>query len=80
MYSDKYEENMVIPVFPRNPMLAQSYVPIQKIGKTYLPNVGLKNGTIYPELVRPYKPGQSMEEIAYLKAVSNNERGALYDE
>ncbi len=54
-------------VFPTNPMLAQSYVPIQKMDKTFTPNCGLKMGTIFPELVSPYMPGQSMEEIQYLK-------------
>lgn len=55
-------------VFPDNPMLAQSYVPIQYMDKTFTPCCGLKMGTIFPELVSPYSPGQSMEEIAYLKA------------
>jgi len=55
-------------VFPTNPMLAQSYVPIQTMDKTFTPCCGLKMGTIFPELVSPYRPGQSMEEIAYLKA------------
>ena len=54
-------------VFPENPTLAQSYVPIQYMDKTFKPNIGLKMGTIFPELVSPYIPGQSMEEIAYLK-------------
>lgn len=55
-------------LFPSNPMLAQSYVPIQNLDKTFTPCCGLKMGTIFPELVSPYRPGQSMEEIAYLKA------------
>ena len=54
--------------FPSNPMLAQSYVPIQEMDKTFTPCCGLKMGTIFPELVSPYRPGQSMEEIAYLRA------------
>lgn len=45
---------------PANPILAQAYVPIQRIDKTFVPSVGLKMGTIFPELVRPYMPGQSM--------------------
>ena len=57
-------------VFPTNPMLAQSYVPIQKMQKTFIPSVGLKMGTIFPELVSPYMPGQSMEEIAYIEATN----------
>ena len=54
-------------VFPENPMLGQSYVPIQYMDRTFIPNVGLKMGTLFPELVSPYCPGQSMNEIAYLE-------------
>jgi len=54
--------------FPENPTLAESYVPRQKMDKTFIPCVGLKMGTIFPELVSPYEPGQSMAEIEYLKA------------
>ena len=57
-------------MFPQNPMLAQSYVPIQTLNKTFTPCVGLKMGTIYPELVSPYVPCQSLEEIAYIKAMN----------
>ena len=52
---------------PENPMLAQSYVPIQTLNQTFKPCVGLKMGTIYPELVSPYMPGDSMAEIEYLR-------------
>lgn len=58
------EENL----FPLNPMLAQSYVPIQYMDKTFTPCCGLKMGTIFPELVSPYSPCQSMREIEYLRA------------
>ncbi len=54
-------------VFPRNPMYAQSYVPWQTMDKTFIPSVGLKMGTIFPELVSPYMPGQSMEEIEFIR-------------
>lgn len=54
-------------VFPMNPMYGQSYVPWQTMGKTFTPEAGLNMGTIYPELVRPYRPCQSMEEINYLR-------------
>ena len=57
-------------VFPANPMLAQSYVPIQYMDKTFKPEIGLKMGTIFPELVSPYVPGQSMAEIAYIEATN----------
>ena len=54
-------------VFPTTPMFAQSYVPWQTMDKTFLPSVGLKMGTIFPELVSPYMPGQSMEEIEFIR-------------
>ena len=59
-----------LPIFPENPMLAQSYVPIQYMDKTFIPEVGLKMGTIFPELVSPYISCQSMEEIEYIKATN----------
>ncbi len=57
------EDNM----FPTNPMFAQSYVPWHTMDKTFTPCVGLKMGTIFPELVSPYMPGQSMEEIEFIR-------------
>lgn len=57
-------------VFPENPMFAQSYVPWQTMDKTFKPCVGLKMGTIFPELVSPYVPCQSIEEIEYIKATN----------
>lgn len=57
-------------VFPSNPQLAQSYVPIQKMNKVFDPACGLKMGTIFPELVSPYYPGQSIQEIEYLRATN----------
>ena len=62
-------------VFPENPMLAQSYVPIQYMDRTFKPCVGLKMGTIFPELVSPYTPGQSMEEIRYLEETNTIGKG-----
>lgn len=53
--------------FPANYMYGQSYVPIQKMKQTFTPEAGLRMGTIFPELVSPYCPGQSMEEIEYLR-------------
>lgn len=55
-------------VFPENPMYGQSYVPVQQMDKVFKPAVGLKNGTIFPELVSPYCPDQSLQEIEYLKS------------
>lgn len=62
-------------IFPENPMLAQSYVPYQYMDKTFKPAVGLKMGTIFPELVSPYVPCQSMEEIQYLKDTNKIGKG-----
>lgn len=60
-------------VFPTNPMYGQSYVPIQVMDRTFKPAVGLKNGTIFPELVSPYCPNQSIEEIEFIRM--NNKIG-----
>ena len=62
-------------VFPENPMLAQSYVPIQYMDKTFKPNVGLKMGTIFPELVSPYMPCQDMEEQKYIEKTNKIGKG-----
>ena len=56
-------------------MLGQSYVPIQIMGETFKPCVGLKNGTLFPELVSPYSPGDSMKEIKYLAATNTIGKG-----
>ena len=60
-------------MFPSNPMYGQSYVPIQVMGRTFKPEVGLKHGTIFPELVSPYCPNQSIEEIEFIRM--NNKIG-----
>lgn len=60
-------------VFPENYMYGQSYVPIQYLDEIFKPEVGLKMGTIFPELVSPYYPGQSLEENAYIKNNTMNE-------
>ena len=62
-------------VFPSNPMLAQSYVPIQYMDETFKPCVGLNKGTIFPELVSPYQPGDSMKEIEYIRDTNTIGKG-----
>ena len=62
-------------VFPENPMLAQSYVPYQYMDKTFKPCVGLKMGTIFPELVSPYVPCQGMEEIRIIESMNKIGKG-----
>lgn len=52
--------------FPENPMYAQSYVPVQEMNDTFMPCSGLHKGTIFPELVSEYCPGQSMAQIQYI--------------
>lgn len=66
------EENNM---FPENPMYAQSYVPIQTMDKTFIPSAGLKMGTIFPELVSPYMPGQSQREIEYIRNLNQIKEG-----
>lgn len=65
-----FDEEYEMGVFPENPLLAQSYVPWHYMDKTFKPEVGLRMGTIFPELVSPYEPCQSIEEIAFIKAMN----------
>ena len=53
--------------FPTNSMYGQSYVPVQVMDRTFTPEAGLRHGTIFPELVSPYCPNQSIEEIEFIK-------------
>ena len=50
-----------------------AYVPVQTLRTVYSPSEGLAYGTMFPELVSPYYPNQSMSEINYLR--NYNERG-----
>ena len=70
-FDDDYEDN----VFPENPMLGQSYVPIQTMNETFKPYKGLKHGTIFPELVSPYMPGDSMKQIEYIQRTNSVKEG-----
>ncbi len=65
------EENF----FPSNPMFGQSYVPNQKLNKTFMPEVGLRMGTIFPELVNPYMPCQSIDEIEFIRKANKIKEG-----
>ena len=62
-----FDEEPVSNMFPSNPMLGQSYVPLQEMNRTFTPCCGLKMGTIFPELVSLYMPNQSMAENDYLR-------------
>ena len=61
--------------FPDNYMFGQSYVPIQRMTTTFKPCVGLKMGTIFPELVSPYEPCQSLEEDNFLRCSNEIKEG-----
>ena len=54
-------------VFPTNYLYGHAYTPNQVMNKTFAPEIGLRNGTIFPELVSSYSPGQSMDFIEFLK-------------
>ena len=62
--SNNYYNNNV---FPNNYLYGHAYTPNQIMRKTFSPEVGLQHGTIFPELVSPYCPGQSMDFINYLR-------------
>jgi hypothetical protein len=49
-----------------------AYVPNQAFNNVFTPAQGLANGTMFPELVSPYFPNQSMETMNYLRYNSNN--------
>lgn len=46
--------NNPCPPEPRDLVLARAYIPNQEFGKTFPPNEALHQGTLFPELVRPY--------------------------
>ena len=45
------------------------------MNKTFTPCVGLKMGTIFPELVSPYEANQSMEEAEFLRQANEIKEG-----
>jgi hypothetical protein len=61
-------------IFPKNPIYGQSYVPIQYLNKTYKPDEGLKMGSLFPELVMKYSPGQSIEENIFIKNINDSRK------
>lgn len=71
-----YEDNNCCgDIFPINPLFGQSYVPVQNMNQTFKPCIGLQNGSIFPELVDPYYPCQSIDFINYLKDTNEIGKG-----
>lgn len=64
---------------PEFPQLGQCYVPIQKLNQTYDSCMGLQMGTIFPELVRPYVPYQSIEQSAFIESMNQIREGCNND-
>lgn len=58
--------------FPCNYLYGHAYTPNQTLNELFDPQTGLDNGSMYPELVSPYYPGQSIEFIEYLKTTGRN--------
>ena len=58
---------LIFVILPENYLYGHAYTPNQTMNKTFEPEIGLNNGTIFPELVSPYYPGQSIDFINYLK-------------
>ena len=54
------------PFMPRNPLLANAYVPYQELDETFSPEESLCHGTTFPELVSPYMKNQSQCIVKYL--------------
>lgn len=67
IYSNICEQSIRTSPFPTNYLYGHAYTPNQIIGKTYIPEIGLQNGSIFPELVSSYSPGQSIDFINYLR-------------
>ena len=64
MYANETSSNNS---FPANYLYGYAYTPTSCMNKTFTPECGLENGTIFPELVSPYSPGQSIDFIEYLR-------------
>ena len=69
MCNNEYESTGL----PNNLRYGNAYVPVQVLRNVYSPQEGLMYGTMFPELVYPYYPNQSLTEVNYLK--NYNERG-----
>jgi hypothetical protein len=55
---------------PENPIYAQAYVRNQTFNKVFTPEEGLRMGTLFPELARPYIPNQSFYDNNFIRKMS----------
>lgn len=59
-FSGAQTENQVnMPVLPPEMVLAMAYMPLQIFKETYDIHEGFNAGTIFPELNKPFMPGES---------------------
>ena len=61
-------------LFPRDLMFGHAYVPNQRMRNIFTPEEALRRGSLFPELVSPYAPCQSMKVIQSLR-----ETGGVFD-
>lgn len=54
-------------LFPNKVLYGNAYVPNQRLRNVFSPKEGLEKGTMFPELVSIYNPGQSREVIEFLQ-------------
>lgn len=60
--AEKEDDTYAVPVsaninrsaFPVNTPLAMAYVPFQKFGNVFEPEVAFRTGTLFPELDKPF--------------------------
>ena len=53
-------------LFPQNLMYGHAYVPNHIMNRTFSPEIGLREGTMFPVLVSPFVPCQSIRVIETL--------------
>lgn len=63
----KQESNVRNSAFPNEYMYGYTYVPRQMLNETFKPEVGLRKGTIFPELVSEWSPENSAMDMTYLR-------------
>ncbi len=57
--------NKTPPMARRGVELARAYIPYQRYMNSFSPMEALEHGTMFPELVRPYKPKEERGPCCY---------------